>query len=188
MKSIENIINEKKVENFFDPHIDVKEYIDAMIDKWLLNVQSYNILAIYNDYDKLSLLRKCETIIYLLDKFSDDIKIHFIPYDDNSNDLKNVYYGYDLSTRLISAFNVIFKLTEIDTYDNTSPLKDGESIKDTVEDIKTKFYNLIDKYNKKYHEYIEKNNISDCSCCDCCCKCPEKYAMPASTMNSVSSY
>lgn len=176
MKSIENIINEKKVENIFDPKLDVKCYVDCILDRWLQGIQSWNILSIQNDYDKINLLRQCETLIYILDKFSDDICIHFVPLDDETDKNNTIYYGYDLNDRIVSAVNVILKLVEIETINKQTPLKDDESIIDTANDVKEKFINLVKKYNKKYDEYIKeapmKNNIPSC---DCCCKCDCSY-------------
>ena len=128
----------------------------------------------YDNYNKIDLCRKCEVIIYILDKFSDDITIRFASADkDVKNDAK-IYYGYNLGDRLLAVFNVIMKVMEVESYNPTQGLKKGESIEDEVSHLKKEFTTLVDKYNKKYHERLEKNKLTgECPTCDCecCCGC-----------------
>lgn len=174
MKTIENIINEGRIENLMIPDCDVKPYLDALLDKWLQSINSYSILNIQDNYNKIDLLRKCEVIIYILDKFSDDITIHFTSADKNTDKSQKIYYGYNLADRLLSVFNVIMKVMEIESICPNDGLKDGESIADEVAHLKSEFDKLVNKYNKKYNEKIENaksNGIAEKISCDCDCKC-----------------
>lgn len=174
MKHLDNFINEAKIENLMNPNIDIRPYVNCMLETWLKSVNSWTITSLGDGYNKIALCRKCAELVYLLDKFSDDITIHFVKADKDANK-KNCYDYYSIGDRLYKAFEVITGVLE--SGDDVTVGEEG-SLQDTIEALNKDFTALVKKYNKKYNEKLDNAKGEavpvpvpcDCECC-CGCEC-----------------
>ena len=180
MKKLTETINESKIKNLFIPEYDVRTYLDFMLNKWLEATKSWNVLTGIDAYTKIALLRQCEVLMYILEKFSDDLLLHFTSEEPKKDD-KGTYvyeYCYSFEDRVAKAFHVIMKVMEIET-PKPANFEKGDDMDGEIAELKSRFKDLTDKCNKKWHDKFDKNNASTIgvavpcgdACCDCCCKC-----------------
>ena len=175
MKSLVQFINESKEKPLYCEW-EIKEYLDYCLQKWSDNMRySNSILSGMDYYAKLSLVRQCEILFNILEKFSDDVTIHF--YSKESEEDKKKYGGsYSPENVFSKAFSIVEKLVEIeDEYKDEAKKID---LQKEVAELKQRFEKFADDCNKKYHKKCDEMSNGECigvdipcgcECCTCAC-------------------
>lgn len=178
MKNLNKYINESKEQPLYSEY-DIKDYFYMCLDRWLQNIGKYNIRDI-SDYSKVDMCKQCEIILCLIEKFSDDIHLHFYNYESEEERKKyNSYFTTEDS--LIRVFKIITQLCKIQLSDikgNSCKVDIDAEVKELNDRLNT----LVQKCNNKYHKWYEeayKGNgtaelcygtpvCMDSDCCKCC--------------------
>lgn len=173
MKTVNQFIEESKIKNLFIPELDVKAYLDKMLSFWLENVKNAANITYMDKRQKIVLCRQCEVLLYILDKFIGDIPLHFIAADKEAKD--KFFYSYDNSNSILTAFNVIMKIMEVEVPEQNCGFEEGDDLEGEIKELKDRFEDLVKKsneaWNKKYNKDGEAGVPKDAVECPCCCDC-----------------
>lgn len=178
MKTLTTLVNESKEKPLYDAW-EMREYLEYCVNRWMENTNRFcNILTSCDYWSKLGILRHCELLFNILEKFSDEVPMIF--YDRSSEEDKKKYSGvmYGPHCVFVRAFAVLQKLVEVeDPWNNNSNVKTSTNtpdLKSELADLKTRYNSFADDCNKKWKaEFDKKSSNMKCEAipcgCDCCC-------------------